>query len=116
MGLLGSTAFGEEHADELSNNAIAYVNVDIGVLGPNFATSASPSLQQLLRQASTNITDPNTMQPLSKIWNQQVGRLGSGSDFTVFLDHLGVSSIDMGFQVGSYGVYHSMYAVYFVPF
>jgi N-acetylated-alpha-linked acidic dipeptidase len=56
---------------------------------------------------------PNGNGTIGDNWNQQVGLLGSGSDFTVFLDHLGIPSIDIGFGGppggGGAGVYHSVY-------
>eukprot|EP00164_Ancoracysta_twista_P005331 GFYU01007294.1.p1 GENE.GFYU01007294.1~~GFYU01007294.1.p1 ORF type:complete len:709 (+),score=211.24 GFYU01007294.1:167-2293(+) len=107
-GLLGSTAFGERHAAELKANAAVYINVDPGISGPNFYTKSTPSLINVIRDIAEDVTDPNTQMPLSKIWDGNVGRIGSGSDYTVFLDHLGIASIDMGFS-GDYGVYHSTY-------
>lgn len=132
-GLLGSTEWVEENADELKRKAVAYLNVDSAVSGPNFGASSVPSLWKLIRAATRDIKDPKTGQTVYQQWqvrareqlpnpeltNAEVGSdtqiaearissLGSGSDYTPFLQHLGVPSIDMGFG-GDYGVYHSAY-------
>jgi N-acetylated-alpha-linked acidic dipeptidase len=132
-GLLGSTEWAEENADELKQKAVAYLNVDSAVSGSNFGASSVPSMWKLIRAATRDIKDPKTGQTVYQQWqerareqqpdpeltNAEVGSdtqiaearinaLGSGSDFTPFLQHLGIPSIDMGFG-GDYGVYHSAY-------
>lgn len=135
-GLIGSTEWGEEHADELKQ-AIAYFNMDVGVSGAKFGASAVPSLKEFLREVTKSVPSPQggtvyeswrrANQPGSESFNPQetsgstfrppaaqarpdvpVGDLGSGSDYTVFLQHLGVPSTDIG-STGSYGVYHSTF-------
>jgi N-acetylated-alpha-linked acidic dipeptidase len=132
-GLLGSTEWVEENADELRQKAVAYLNVDSAVSGPNFGASSVPSMWKLIRGATRDIKDPKTgltvyqqwqnraqeQEPDPEITNAEVGSdtkiaearinaLGSGSDFTPFLQHIGIPSSDMGFG-GDYGVYHSAY-------
>jgi len=132
-GLLGSTEWAEENAAELQQKAVAYLNVDSAVSGPNFGAASVPSMWKLIRATTRDIKDPKTGQTVYQQWqaraqeqqpdpemtNAEVGSdtqiaearinaLGSGSDFTPFLQHLGIPSLDMGFG-GDYGVYHSAY-------
>eukprot|EP01094_Clydonella_sp_ATCC50884_P018740 TRINITY_DN3521_c0_g1_i2.p1 TRINITY_DN3521_c0_g1~~TRINITY_DN3521_c0_g1_i2.p1 ORF type:complete len:348 (+),score=103.02 TRINITY_DN3521_c0_g1_i2:1514-2557(+) len=107
-GLLGSTAFVRDNAKKLQEKAIAYLNVDTAVSGSSFSSSASPSLADIVTQATGQVTDPNTGKPLSSLWSQRSAVLGSGSDYTAFLDHIGVPSTSLSFD-GDYGVYHSAY-------
>ena len=136
-GLIGSTEWGEQHEDELAN-AAAYFNIDVAVSGSKFAASSVPSLKQFLRDITKVVSSPKggsvydswqqanqpgadvTQVPTEAIGDsghipasQQkgevpVGDLGGGSDYTVFLQHLGVPSIDIT-SSGSYGVYHSAF-------
>jgi len=133
MGLIGSTEWGEDHARDLAN-AAAYLNVDVAVSGPKFGAAAVPSLKQFLREIAKVVPSPQggTVYDNWKKTSQQefrpqetststfrppsaevrgeapVGDLGSGSDYTVFLQHLGVPSTDIG-STGEYGVYHSAF-------
>eukprot|EP01100_Stratorugosa_tubuloviscum_P012610 TRINITY_DN602_c0_g1_i1.p1 TRINITY_DN602_c0_g1~~TRINITY_DN602_c0_g1_i1.p1 ORF type:complete len:671 (+),score=332.17 TRINITY_DN602_c0_g1_i1:117-2129(+) len=107
-GLLGSTFHAESHSSQYVKQAIAYLNVDVAVTGPNFGVGATPSLNEFIRNITKEIIDPNTGKPLYDVWNHYISVLGSGSDFTSFLDHLGIPSVDFGFN-GDYGVYHSTY-------
>ncbi len=138
-GLIGSTEWGEEHEKDLAE-AAAYFNMDIGVSGPNFGASAVPSLKQFIRDVTKAVASPKggtvyetwkNSEKETKIdatrpdaWqgpvppNQEapspdvrIGDLGSGSDYTVFLQHLAVPSTDMG-STGPYGVYHSAFDDY----
>ncbi|MFO0910561.1 MAG: transferrin receptor-like dimerization domain-containing protein, partial [Isosphaeraceae bacterium] len=45
-------------------------------------------------------------------FSPQLNPLGSGSDYTAFLDHLGIPAVDAGFT-GRYGVYHSIFDDFF---
>lgn len=130
-GLVGSTEWAEEHAAMLSQKAVAYLNVDVAVTGSTFGASGTASLRDVMRDAANMVPDPKTGSTVGALWEQrskaswaqatpvnlnaadtsfdlQLGRLGSGSDYTAFLDFLGVPSTDFGFS-GSYGVYHSVY-------
>ena len=132
-GLVGSTEWAEEYADELKQKAVAYLNMDAAVSGSNFGASSVPSMWKLIRAATRDTPDPKSGKSVYQSWQDRVreqvpeaeltdavtgsdakiaeariGALGSGSDYTPFLQHLGVPSIDMGFG-GDYGVYHSAY-------
>jgi N-acetylated-alpha-linked acidic dipeptidase len=124
-GLIGSTEWAEEYADELRAKAVAYLNVDVAVSGPNFGASSVPSLWKLIRAATRDVQDPKTGKSIYEQWQERtreqrpeaeqdskdearINPLGSGSDYTPFLQHLGIPSTDMGFG-GDYGVYHSAY-------
>ena len=132
-GLLGSTEWAEENAGELREKAVAYLNMDAAVSGPNFSASSVPSLWNLIRGAARDVRDPKTSKSVYQQWQDhtkgplpeaeltdaesgtdraiaeaRIGSLGSGSDYTPFLQHLGIPSLDMSFG-GDYGVYHSAY-------
>src|SRR5215470_9917338 len=133
-GLIGSTEWGEDHAQQLAN-ADSYFNMDVGVSGAKFEASAVPSLKQFIREIAKAVPSPagttvyEAWKKAGKSENQPthqtgdnsydrpaasmnsdvpVGDLGSGSDYTVFLQHLGVPSSDVR-SVGDYGVYHSVF-------
>src|SRR4029453_11703476 len=124
-GLIGSTEWAEENAAELQQKAVAYLNVDVAVNGPNYGASSVPSLWKLIRAATRDVKDPKSGKTVYQQWTERarsqrgeldpeydaearIGALGSGSDYTPFLQHLGIASTDMGFG-GDYGVYHSAY-------
>ena len=133
-GLVGSTEWAEQHATELVN-APAYFNMDVGVAGPKFGSSSVPSLKQFLRDVTKAVPSPQggtvydawqkDSQAADKAAHSKdyaendppvvqgkadvpVGDLGSGSDYTPFLQHLGVPSTDIS-SGGPYGVYHSVF-------
>jgi N-acetylated-alpha-linked acidic dipeptidase len=136
-GLIGSTEWGEQHESELAN-AVAYFNMDVAVSGPKFGAASVPSLKQFLRDVAKAVPSPgggtvydrwqkdnqpgadSVQSPTEAIGDSRripaaqskadvpVGDLGSGSDYTVFLQHLGVPSTDVS-STGSYGVYHSAF-------
>ncbi len=136
-GLIGSTEWAEDHADQLSH-AVAYFNTDVGVSGPNFDASAVPSLKDFIRDITKEVPSPNGGTVYEQ-WKKsqaeaaarhhlgvqeqaseesapvdhdvRIGDLGSGSDFTPFIQHLGVPSTDIG-SGGPYGVYHSVFDNY----
>ena len=132
-GLIGSTEWVEEHAKALEH-AVAYFNVDVAVAGTAFGAEAVPSLKQFIREVTTEVPSPKGGSVYSQ-WKLEglsraesggnghaehanspsedvaVGDLGSGSDFTPFLQHVGVPSTDMGSH-GPYGVYHSVFDNY----
>ena len=100
--LTSSTEWGEEHERELSDHAVAYLNVDMAVSGPTFDATAVPSLNRLVAGAASDVLGASAKS--LEVRN----RLGSGSDYTVFLNFLGIPVADFGFT-GPYGVYHSVY-------
>jgi N-acetylated-alpha-linked acidic dipeptidase len=135
QGMIGSTEFVEQYAAGLSN-AVAYFNMDIGVSGTIFGAAGVPSLKNFLVEVTRAVPSPaggtvfdawkssqaawHAYQPESSDThntsfrqmtgkdgaNIQFGELGSGSDYTAFLQHLGVPCTDIG-SAGPYGVYHS---------
>ena len=129
-GLIGSTEWVEQHAKTLEQ-AVAYFNVDVAVSGPDFSAAAVPSLKQFVRELTRSVPSPlgstvyqqwknerggqnehrASNAPLDPNEEVRVGDLGSGSDFTPFLQHVGVPSSDIGSN-GSYGVYHSVFDNY----
>jgi N-acetylated-alpha-linked acidic dipeptidase len=136
-GLMGSTEWVEQHEADLANSP-AYFNVDVAVTGPKFGASAVPSLKQFLRDVTKAVPSPKggtvyeawqkasqseissaqspteAIGDIRRVPNAQaanevpVGDLGSGSDYTAFLQHLGVPSADIT-SSGPYGVYHSVF-------
>ena len=101
--LTSSTEWGEQHARDLGEHAVAYLNVDSSASGPEFKSMAVPALNRVVAESARDVL------ALSESDAANVGnRLGSGSDYTVFLNFLGVPVADMTFT-GSYGVYHSVY-------
>jgi N-acetylated-alpha-linked acidic dipeptidase len=130
-GLLGSTEWAEKHAAELADKAVAYFNGDTNERGW-FGASGSPSLEAFLREVARDVPDPNGKAPSALEASQQhrrqqitrdtaggadtafaIGALGSGSDYTAFIDHLGVASLDVRYGGATEsGVYHSAYDDY----
>jgi N-acetylated-alpha-linked acidic dipeptidase len=128
-GLLGSTEWAEEHAAELKQHAAVYINSDgngRGFLG----VSGSHTLEQFMNGIERDVEDPETKltvrerlklrriseakpddrKELRNRADLRIGALGSGSDYTAFIDHLGVASLNLGFggEDGG-GIYHSAY-------
>jgi len=130
-GLVGSTEWTEEKAAELAEKAVAYLNLDSSVTGPDLGVGGVPSLRDLLREVAAEVPEPRKGGSIGAAWEARAREswahqgavdlskqesefelrlepLGSGSDYTAFLDHLGVPSLDFGFS-GPYGVYHAVY-------
>jgi N-acetylated-alpha-linked acidic dipeptidase len=133
--LLGSTEWAEFHADELKKHAVAYFNSDGNGRG-FFRAEGSHSLENFINSVVKDVTDPETGMP---VWKRarlasmvrtgrgggeegggagdrmradtRIGALGSGSDYTVFIDHLGVPSANLGYggEDEGGGQYHSIY-------
>ena len=129
-GLLGSTEWAEQHYDELRAHAVAYINSDTNGRG-YFGVEGSHTLEKFSNDVARDITDPETKltvwkrDRLHKIANAKtteqreeirtradlrIPALGSGSDYTAFLQHDGVASLNFGFggEDGG-GIYHSIY-------
>ena len=111
-GLLGSTEWVEQLRPDLRRNAIAYINMD-GVGGREFSAGAVPSLDDLIRDVSKTVPAPGVAGTVFESWTAggeepSVDRLGSGSDYTAFLDHVGVPSLEVGFSTPG-GEYHTSY-------
>jgi N-acetylated-alpha-linked acidic dipeptidase len=136
-GLLGSTEWAETHADELKRKALMYINSDTNGRG-FLEAEGSGDLQHLVNQAANDVPDPKTGVPsaergragiLAAAYRDKnsedadvveaakaggdlpLDPLGSGSDYTVFLQHLGIASINLGYggESESGGSYHSVY-------
>lgn len=131
--LLGSTEWVEAHADELRQHAAVYINTDgndRGVLN----MGGSHTLEQFINGVAKDIDDPETKMSawdrkrLSEIAHAsaddrkeirertdlRISALGSGTDFTGFLDHLGIATLDLGFEGETpQGIYHSIYDDFF---
>jgi N-acetylated-alpha-linked acidic dipeptidase len=132
-GLLGSTEWAEQHAAELKLKAVLYVNSDTNGRG-FLEAEGSHAVQHFLSEVARDVKDPETggsvlarslaerrvssFEPArgesaprpSVNGDLQLGALGSGSDYTPFLQHLGINSVNLGFDGEShYGVYHSAY-------
>jgi len=110
-GLVGSTEWVEDHSEHLTKHALAYLNVDVGAVGDALNIAASPLLDNVLVQASKDVV-ANTGKTMYENWlntsgKAEVGVLGSGSDFTGFLQLLGIASSDMGFSTRK-AIYHCM--------
>jgi len=126
--LTGSTEWGEQFAEELKRKAVAYLNVDEATSGKDFQGDAVGSLAPLLVEVSHTLSAPSggTLYDEWKISRQAElhaaqpvpdtelanTRIGSGSDHTVFLNFLGIPTVELTFN-GPYGVYHSMYDDFF---
>jgi len=73
-GLLGSTEWVEANRAELQAKAVAYINTDVGVTGPNFAASATPQLKELIRDATRDVFDPETKRSVYEAWRESSAR------------------------------------------
>lgn len=129
QGLLGSTEWAEAHADELKQKAVLYINTDSNSRG-YLGMSGSHTLEKFINSVAKEIVDPvKNISAWKRVQLQRIGRgsseerqeartrsdlrisaLGSGSDYTAFIDHLGVASLNIGFGGESGGgIYHSIY-------
>jgi N-acetylated-alpha-linked acidic dipeptidase len=129
-GLIGSTEFAEDHDKELQQKAVLYINTDDSGRG-FYSGGGSQALENFMDEVTANINDPETnvsilqrkraMEVVNatsvKDKTEILGRkseplepLGSGSDFSSFLQHLGVPTLDLAFggEDGG-GEYHSIY-------
>ena len=128
-GLLGSTEWAETHADELKAHAVAYVNSDGNGRG-YLEVEGSHSLEKFMNGIALDVVDPESG---ASSWKRvqasriikgspegrrdardredlRIGALGSGSDYSSFLDHLGVASLNIGYGGEDQGgIYHSIY-------
>ena len=127
--LLGSTEWAEAHAEELGRNAAVYINSDSNGRG-YLQIQGSHTLERFINGVARDVEDPESKVSVWKrvqaerIANRaagerqeardrtdlRIGALGSGSDYTAFLDHLGIASINLGFGgEDDGGIYHSIY-------
>ena len=130
QGLLGSTEWAEAHADELREKAVAYVNSDSNARG-FFSAGGSHTLETFVNQVARDVMDPQKgitvadramaaavvfgappedIQEIRSRKSIPLFPLGSGSDWTPFLQHLGIASLNVDYGgEGHYGQYHSIY-------
>ncbi len=137
--LVGSTEWAEEHANELKKKAVLYVNSDTNERG-FLGVGGSHDFQHLVNEVAADVVDPETGVSIGQRLRAKmriaalapnatehvkaeakiaadadkdfpIEALGSGSDFSAFLNHLGVPALDLGFgeEGHSSGVYHSRY-------
>ena len=129
-GLLGSTEWVEQHAAELERKAVVYLNTDSNGKGW-LGASGSHSLERFMHETARDIADPvhgksvydalkahrletatndAGRQEINKRADLRISALGSGSDYTAFIDHIGIASLNLEFGgEGGGGVYHSIY-------
>src|SRR5258705_725025 len=129
-GLLGSTEWGETHAGQLRQHAVAYINSDGNDRG-YLTMGGSHTLQAFINGVAHDIQDPEKKIPGCKRdqfkaiadakspedrkdvrdrADLRIEALGSGSDWTVFLDHLGIATLDLSYgDEDGGGIYHSIY-------
>jgi N-acetylated-alpha-linked acidic dipeptidase len=130
QGLIGSTEWVEQQGKAL-DRAVAYFNMDVGVSGPDFSAEAVPSLKAFVREVTRAVPSPiagtvyqqwHLKHTTENVYDHSnaavdpdeevhIGDLGSGSDFTPFLQHAGVPATDISSD-GPYGVYHSTFDDY----
>ncbi|MGE5126449.1 MAG: M28 family metallopeptidase [Betaproteobacteria bacterium] len=129
--LLGSTEWAEAHAEELRRHAVAYVNSDGNGRG-YLSMAGSHTLEALVNAVAREVGDPEAhvsvwqrlqahellaaasadeRRELRQRADLRLDPLGSGSDYTVFIDHLGIASLNLGYdgEDDGDGVYHSIY-------
>lgn len=122
FGVVGSSEWVEEHIAELRENAIAYFNIDMFTAG-TLDVSGAPALRDLVAWAAGEVSDPVTGRPLAALWRERqlatrsdstealprLTDIGAGSDWTAFLHHAGIPSLQWTMNGrGSYGIYHSV--------
>jgi N-acetylated-alpha-linked acidic dipeptidase len=129
-GLLGSTEWVEQHEAELKQKAIVYINSDSNGRG-TLSAGGSHTLERFVNDAARAVNDPRENKSLWEVMRARrlaatrseedrrallsrpdlrISALGSGSDYTAFIDHLGIASLNLGFGGdGGGGVYHSIY-------
>lgn len=127
-GLLGSTEWAEHHAAELGAKAAVYINTDGNGRG-FFGAGGSHALERLVNQVAKDVRDPQTgvsvwerlrlrrlvngERDVVRDGDMRIAPLGSGSDYTPFLQHLTVASLNVGYGgEGDGGSYHSVYDSY----
>jgi N-acetylated-alpha-linked acidic dipeptidase len=113
--IIGSTEWVEELRNDLMSNAVIYLNADMSVTGPNFGSSASPSLKSPIIEATKVVPHPDIDGTVYQQWygdselpEPGIGNLGGGSDHVPFYMHAGVPSASISIS-GSVPIYHSNY-------
>ena len=128
-GLLGSTEWAEAHAEELRTKAVVYYNSDTNDAGW-LEANGSHALERFVMEVARDVSDPKggksalqarldhersqrTAKDTTSDTTFTIGALGSGSDYTVFIDHLGIPAVDIRYGGAAHsGIYHSIYDSY----
>jgi N-acetylated-alpha-linked acidic dipeptidase len=116
-GLIGSTEWGEAHAELLREQCLAYINCDASVGGPNLGAGGSPGMLGAIERAARRV---NTLDGSKTLWDDWCARVeggrpdlglpGAGSDHAVFAHHLGIPVVEPGFGgAPSAGQYHASF-------
>src|SRR6266851_1943603 len=121
FGLIGSTEWAEKHAAELDRKLVAYLNSDMNGKG-KLEIQGSHTLEAFLAEVLRDVKEPGSsgkslldaaLTPAEKQPKPDgfhIGPMGSGSDYTAFLHHLGIASLNLGFNADeTRGIYHSIY-------
>jgi N-acetylated-alpha-linked acidic dipeptidase len=129
QGLLGSVEWVEAHRDELRKNGIAYINSDSNSRG-FFAAQGSQTLEKFINQIARDVEDPfkkvsvlqrrrarvmvegspEEVKDARRRDDIRVPAIGSGSDYTPFIQYAGIASLNIGYgDEEEYGQYHSIY-------
>jgi N-acetylated-alpha-linked acidic dipeptidase len=130
-GLIGSTEYAEDHDKELQQKAVVYINTD-DISRGYYNASGSHALEGFMEEVSQSVIDPETgitvgdrkkahevvnattvkakKEILDRKTPDRIGALGSGSDYSSFLQHLGIPTLDIGYGgEGAGGEYHSIF-------
>ncbi|MAW15997.1 MAG: folate hydrolase [Flavobacteriaceae bacterium] len=122
-GLIGSTEWVEDHLEELQQKTVVYINTDgngRGFLG----AGGSHSLQAMVKEVAADVMDPQKGVSVAERLgardllnggdgNPGLSALGSGSDYTPFIQHAGIAAINIGFGGENLGgEYHTIYDTY----
>ena len=114
----GSTQWVKDNREKLLKDGVAYVNVDSGATGPAFDGGATPALGAFLEGVLRDEPDPAGSGSMGDAWAARsrggviaVHRIVGATDYTAFMENIGISCIDMSFD-DPYGVYHSQYDNY----
>ena len=127
---MGSTEWAEAHAAELQQHAVAYINSDVNRRG-FLSMGGSHTLERFINEVARAVQDPETQ---LSVWKRErlrrisdagseeardeirkrrdlrIDAAGSGTDYTAFLDHLGVAILNLGYEGEDLdGIYHSIY-------
>jgi len=122
-GLIGSTEWVEDHKEELQEKVVAYINTDASGRGFFFA-GGSHTLQAMVMEVADDVVDPQTGVSVRKRrnavdllsggdGNPGLSALGSGSDYTPFIQHAGIAALNLGYSgENKGGEYHTIYDTY----
>ncbi|KAF2644929.1 Zn-dependent exopeptidase [Massarina eburnea CBS 473.64] len=114
--MIGSTEHVEANLEELRANAVAYINLDVGVTGDKLWANGSPIFLEAWQRVLGRLVDPLQNKTLKKLWgreNEKLGNLGTAGDYVAFQDLAGTSSIDFGFTGPAHGdMAHSCYQTF----